>query len=128
MFCESLFLTWSCTHDNNFIATTLSYCTGTTASLQQQPDLSILPNSKPLNTKCADGSLPLNCFVNPCRFFECEFARCVPDFCGGCNARCVKDGVDITSQYNAYGKEKPVQFHFLKLSCVLHSSGFEFHS
>jgi eight-cysteine-cluster-containing protein len=36
---------------------------------------------------CADGSQPVNCFVDPCQVApECPEGECVANYCGGCNA------------------------------------------
>lgn len=35
----------------------------------------------------------VNCFVNPCMYRECPVGYgCVANYCGGCNADCVKGG------------------------------------
>ena len=39
---------------------------------------------------CPDGSKPVNCLKDPCRFATCTYfpeATCEADYCGGCNAR-----------------------------------------
>ena len=48
---------------------------------------------------CPPDKPPVNCFVNPCKFAKCPAhpnARCVSDFCGGCNARFFEDGEEVT--------------------------------
>jgi hypothetical protein len=36
---------------------------------------------------CADGTRPVNCFVDPCQVApECPEGECVANYCGGCNA------------------------------------------
>jgi hypothetical protein len=36
---------------------------------------------------CADGSQPVQCFVDPCSVApECSLGECVANYCGGCNA------------------------------------------
>lgn len=37
---------------------------------------------------CTDGSDPVHCFVDPCQVSTCDVdgARCVANYCGGCNA------------------------------------------
>lgn len=48
---------------------------------------------------CPPDKPPVNCFVNPCQFAKCPAhpnARCVSDFCGGCNARFFEDGEEVT--------------------------------
>ena len=50
---------------------------------------------------CPDGSNPVNCFVNPCQFASCPDvygATCVADYCGGCNARWLLNGLEVTNQ------------------------------
>lgn len=38
---------------------------------------------------CPDGSLPVNCFADPCKFKSCpRGATCHSNYCGGCNAEC----------------------------------------
>lgn len=37
---------------------------------------------------CPDGSQPVKCDVNPCKFTKCPNSNCVPNYCGGCNAEC----------------------------------------
>lgn len=41
------------------------------------------------SSSCPPDAPTVNCFVNPCQFAECpgvEDARCVANYCGGCNA------------------------------------------
>ena len=48
---------------------------------------------------CADGSNPVNCLVDPCTVERCHGhpdAKCVADYCGGCNARYYENGMEIT--------------------------------
>lgn len=41
---------------------------------------------------CADGSQPVNCFVDPCQVApECPEGECVANYCGGCNAEFYDD-------------------------------------
>jgi hypothetical protein len=50
---------------------------------------------------CPDGSTPVNCLVNPCQFASCPAvagATCVADYCGGCNARWILNGLEVTHQ------------------------------
>ena len=50
---------------------------------------------------CPFGSFPVNCFINPCQFAACpavEGAICVADYCGGCSARWLLNGQEVTSQ------------------------------
>ena len=50
---------------------------------------------------CPDGSYPVNCLINPCQYATCpavEGATCVADYCGGCNARWLLNGQEVTSQ------------------------------
>lgn len=62
------------------------------------------PNPPP--GPCADGSEPVDCFVDPCESATCPGrpnAQCVPDYCGGCNFYFVKPNrpdrvVDCESQ------------------------------
>jgi hypothetical protein len=52
----------------------------------------------PFCSTCPDGQRPFNCLVDPCRFATCvgfPDARCVPDYCGGCNARFFQDGQEV---------------------------------
>ncbi len=35
---------------------------------------------------CADGSQPVNCFVDPCEVTDCPMGDCTANYCGGCNA------------------------------------------
>ena len=45
--------------------------------------------------RCNDGTLPVNCFVDPCRFAKrpCKEAEvCKANYCGGCNAEWFKKG------------------------------------
>lgn len=35
---------------------------------------------------CADGSDPVQCFVDPCQVSSCDEGACVANYCGGCNA------------------------------------------
>eukprot|EP01097_Dermamoeba_algensis_P001600 TRINITY_DN159_c0_g1_i7.p1 TRINITY_DN159_c0_g1~~TRINITY_DN159_c0_g1_i7.p1 ORF type:complete len:556 (+),score=136.46 TRINITY_DN159_c0_g1_i7:38-1705(+) len=42
------------------------------------------------NSKCPPGVRTVNCFVDPCQTPApegCSFAKCVPNFCGGCNRK-----------------------------------------
>ena len=50
---------------------------------------------------CPDGSSPVNCLVNPCVTASCPAvgdATCVADYCGGCNARWILNGQEVTDQ------------------------------
>ena len=50
---------------------------------------------------CPDGSYPVNCVINPCQCATCpavEGATCVADYCGGCNARWLLNGQEVTSK------------------------------
>ena len=50
---------------------------------------------------CPDGSTILTCIVNPCQFASCptfKEATCFADFCGGCTARWLLNGVEVTEQ------------------------------
>ena len=50
---------------------------------------------------CSDGSVPVNCLVNPCDTATCPAinkATCAADYCGGCNARWLLNGDDVTNQ------------------------------
>ena len=50
---------------------------------------------------CPFGTFPVNCLLSPCRFATCpavEGATCVADYCGGCNARWLLNGQEVTSQ------------------------------
>jgi hypothetical protein len=43
----------------------------------------------------------VNCRINPCQYATClavEGATCVADYCGGCNARWLLNGQEVTSQ------------------------------
>lgn len=41
---------------------------------------------------CADGSAPVNCFVDPCQVAPpCDEGACVANYCGGCNAEFYDD-------------------------------------
>ena len=47
------------------------------------------------------GSSPANCLVNPCTFATCpgvNGATCVADYCGGCDARWLLNGQEVTDQ------------------------------
>lgn len=45
----------------------------------------------PKKGPCPDGSHPFMCLVNPCTYAKCSAGfTCVADYCGGCNAKCVK--------------------------------------
>ena len=52
--------------------------------------------------RCRDGSEPVNCFADPCEVSSCPAfpnARCVANFCGGCNATYFdENGNDVTSR------------------------------
>ena len=39
--------------------------------------------------QCMDGSVPVNCFVEPCDVYKGCSGQCLDDYCGGCNALCV---------------------------------------
>ena len=55
---------------------------------------------------CPDGSPPVNCLVNPCKTASCPAvadATCVADYCGGCNARWILNGQEVTDQ--CHGKK-----------------------
>ena len=55
---------------------------------------------------CFDGSPPVNCLVNPCKTASCPAvadATCVADYCGGCNARWILNGQEVTDQ--CHGKK-----------------------
>ena len=44
---------------------------------------------------------PVNCLVNPCQFASCPNvcgATCVADYCGGCHARWLLHGMEVTDQ------------------------------
>ena len=48
---------------------------------------------------CPDGSSQVNCLTDPCIGTTCpgvEGASCMPDYCGGCNYKYVKDDRDVT--------------------------------
>ena len=48
---------------------------------------------------CPDGSLPVNCLIDPCQVNTCPSlptASCVADYCGGCNARFFINDVEVT--------------------------------
>ena len=48
---------------------------------------------------CPPDKPPVNCFVDPCQFAKCPAhpnAKCVSDFCGGCNARFFEDSEEVT--------------------------------
>ena len=50
---------------------------------------------------CDDGSTPVQCLKNPCQVSSCPSvadARCVVDYCGGCNARWILNGQEVTDQ------------------------------
>ena len=50
-------------------------------------------------TGCPDGSQPVNCLVNPCEYASCpaiKNAKCVADYCGGCNARWYIKDLEVT--------------------------------
>ena len=51
------------------------------------------------STGCADGSLPVNCLIDPCQVNSCLLfptATCEADYCGGCNARFYMNDVEVT--------------------------------
>ena len=48
---------------------------------------------------CPDGTNPGNCLVNPCQRATCpgvKGARCVADYCGGCNTLWVLNGEAVS--------------------------------
>jgi hypothetical protein len=50
---------------------------------------------------CADGSQPVNCFVDPCEVSSCdvEGATCTANYCGGCHAEWYdEDGARVCEQ------------------------------
>ena len=50
---------------------------------------------------CPGGTLPIYCLINPCQYASCpafEDATCVADYCGGCNARWILNGQEVTDQ------------------------------
>lgn len=50
---------------------------------------------------CPIGTLPVYCLINPCQYASCpalEDAKCVADYCGGCNARWILNGREVTDQ------------------------------
>ncbi|CAG5123263.1 unnamed protein product, partial [Candidula unifasciata] len=56
------------------------------------------PSSPP---KCPDGNPPVQCFVAPCTNKTCPAypeAKCVEDYCGGCNFFFVYNNTNVTSQ------------------------------
>jgi hypothetical protein len=43
----------------------------------------------PAPTSCADGSAPVQCFVDPCATARCgDGLKCASNYCGGCTAEC----------------------------------------
>lgn len=40
---------------------------------------------------CADGTQPVNCFVDPCMVASCPEGECVSNYCGGCTAESYDD-------------------------------------
>ena len=51
--------------------------------------------------RCADGSCPANCLINPCEYATCpavEGATCVADQCEGCSAKWLLNGQEVTIQ------------------------------
>lgn len=48
---------------------------------------------------CPPDKPRVNCFVDPCQFAKCPAhpnAKCVSDYCGGCNARFFDGGKEVT--------------------------------
>ena len=53
----------------------------------------------PPSPTCPPDKPPVKCFVDPCQFAKCPAhpnAKCVSDFCGGCNARFFEDDEEVT--------------------------------
>ncbi|XP_072014296.1 uncharacterized protein [Amphiura filiformis] len=53
------------------------------------------------NSMCPPGVSTFNCFVDPCQTARCPAypnARCVSNYCGGCNADFYDNGVQLSSQ------------------------------
>ena len=49
---------------------------------------------------CPDGSLPMNCLVDPCQYANCSAllaATCQAEYCGGCNARWFIKDIEVTN-------------------------------
>ena len=49
---------------------------------------------------CPDGSQPVYCKEDPCRFATCPYfpeATCEADYCGGCNARFFVGKEEVTA-------------------------------
>ena len=61
---------------------------------------------------CPDGSSPVDCLVNPCDTASCPAvadATCVADYCGGCNARWILNGKEVTDR--CHGKVAIIYIH-----------------
>ena len=78
-----------------------SFCGGCFASFFDSDGNNVTDRCSTRPT-CEDGTEMVDCFRDPCDDRTCpEFpeARCVSDFCGGCNFRFVTgDGEDVTRQ------------------------------
>ncbi|XP_069107784.1 kielin/chordin-like protein [Argopecten irradians] len=66
----------------------------------------------PPPTICDNGLPPVNCLVNPCSVQQCPLipnAKCVADYCGGCNAKFFVNGNEVTQMCR---RRRP--FYFFK--------------
>ena len=73
---------------------------------------------------CPTDKPPVNCFVDPCQFAKCPAhanAKCVSDFCGGCNARFFEDDEEVTDTCGELIIQNTPCNRSVQLSCKLHS-------
>jgi hypothetical protein len=85
---------------------------------------------------CADGSEPVNCFVDPCRVSSCDVpgAECRSNYCGGCNAEWVDEsGASVCEQDAAcdyddtarrYVARSPTACMAVRFACAAGESAF----
>ena len=55
--------------------------------------------------ECPPNAPIVNCFTDPCDVTSCNNypnAKCVSNYCGGCNAQFFVDGIDVTKQCGRY--------------------------
>jgi hypothetical protein len=83
---------------------------------------------------CADGSAPVNCFIDPCQVSSCdvEGAVCESNYCGGCNAEwhdptgalvCApEDSCDVPGR--TYVSRDPEQCATIRFVCAEGQSAF----
>lgn len=83
---------------------------------------------------CADGTQPVQCFVNPCDVSSCdvEGAECQANYCGGCNAewsdengaRVCENQCDYTDPTRRYVAQSRSQCALVRFACGANEQPF----